>query len=70
MIPVVLLYVGAGWNTNDLQPVKRPNLGGPGNPVHDTVKTVQGALRNTAKTWAPKKPKVTTTPKKVSNDNG
>lgn len=42
-----------------VKPVKKatPKLGGPGNPVHDTVKTVQGMLNNTVKTWAPKQPK-------------
>lgn len=39
-----------------------PKLGGPGNPVHDTIKTVRGMLDNTRKTWTPK-PKKATAPK-------
>lgn len=39
-----------------------PKLGGPGNPVHDTVKTVRGMLDSTRKTLTPK-PKKATAPK-------
>jgi hypothetical protein len=36
-------------------------FGGPGNPVHDTIKTVQGAINNTVKTWSPKPKKASET---------
>jgi hypothetical protein len=36
------------------KPKRSSQLGGPGNPVHDTVKTVQGVLKQFAPKPAPK----------------